>query len=81
MAKLPRRVLEEMVYERLLTAIDPDRVLELGRDLDRCLESAVEVAHGPQLDPAAVKLALLRRAVVRVGETICDLAGRTMPLV
>jgi hypothetical protein len=80
MASLKRRLLEEMVYERLLAAIDPVPIIELGCELDRSLERLAEEGAAAAADPSDVKLALIRRALLRVDEAICELATEHVPL-
>lgn len=79
MARLRRRMLEEMVFERLLGAIDPDAILGLGQELDRSLERAVDPHDARPRDPCKLKLALVRGALDRLDELICDLAMQQVP--
>ncbi len=73
MAALRRRPLEEMVYERLVAAVDPEPIVALGRDLDRSIREAL-VEPGQAPDPRGLKLAILRRALARLDKAICAMA-------
>lgn len=66
-------ILEEMVFERLRAAVNPDLVAQLLGELDRSTARATALFDDEPEDPAEVKLQLLRRALGRLGE--CTLAS------
>jgi hypothetical protein len=80
MASPKSKLLEEMVYERLFAAMDPEPIISLGLELDRGLARLTEDGVFPDADPEDVKLALIRRALARLDEAICDLATARCPL-
>ena len=79
MGKLKRRILEEMVYERLLAAVDPECIHDLVDDLDRSAERALQLGDGSYGDADELKLSLVRGAVARLEEAICDLVMGIAP--
>jgi hypothetical protein len=78
-AKVERRILEELLLERLAAAVDPGALLSLEADLVRSVTRALEMCA---LDTSAIELAqsLLRRAWGRLGREslgrLCDEADR-----
>jgi hypothetical protein len=79
MGKLKRRILEEMIYERLLAAVDPESLQELVEDLDRSAERALQLGDGSAGDADELKLTLVRGALARLEEAICDLVMGIAP--
>jgi hypothetical protein len=73
MGRLTRKILEEMVYERLLAALDPQSIQDLVYELDRSTERAFADGDAMSGDPSDVKLTLVRGAMCRLEEAICDL--------
>jgi hypothetical protein len=65
-AKLERRILEELLIERLAAAVDPGALLTLEADLVRSVSRAIEAT---QAEASGIVLAqsLLRRAWGRLG--------------
>ena len=80
MPSLKRKLLEEMVYERLLAAVDPMPIIDLGVELDRSLARLAEEGAIEDACPEEVKRVLLRKALARLDETICDFATEQLPL-
>jgi len=74
-ARLARRILEELILERLSATVDPDALLTLESEIARSVDRAIDATQSRACS-IAVAQSLIRRAWSRLGREslvkICD---------